>query len=75
MEGAVFTITSLNDHPVIVDGKTYTKNQVVMSLTTDSKGTASTKKDALPFGHYRIDETKAPEGYLNEGSFLPNLIS
>lgn len=59
--------TSLNDHPVIVEGKTYTKNQVVMSLSTDSKGTASTEKDALPFGHYRADETKAPEGYLNEG--------
>lgn len=50
-----------------MEGKAYTKNQVVLSLTTDSKGTAATKKDALPFGHYRIDETKAPEGYLNEG--------
>jgi LPXTG-motif cell wall-anchored protein len=67
LENAAFTITSLNDHPVIVEGKTYTKNQVVMSLSTDSKGTASTEKDALPFGHYRADETKAPEGYLNEG--------
>ncbi len=67
LEGAAFTITSLNENPVMVNGKTYTKNQVVMSLTTDSKGTVSTKKDALPFGHYRADETKAPEGYLNEG--------
>ena len=67
LENAAFTITSLNDHPVIVEGKTYTKNQVVLSLSTDGKGTASTKKDALPFGHYRVDETKAPEGYLNEG--------
>lgn len=67
LEGAAFTITSLNENPVMVDGKTYTKNQVVMSLTTDNKGSVSTKKDALPFGHYRADETKAPEGYLNEG--------
>ena len=67
LEGAVFTITSLNEHPVIVDGKTYTKNQAVMTLVTDSKGTTATKKDALPFGHYRVDETKAPEGYLNKG--------
>ena len=67
LEDAVFTITSLNDHPVIVEGKTYTKNQVVLSLTTDGKGSAATKKDALPFGHYRVDETKAPEGYLKEG--------
>ncbi len=67
LEGAAFTITSLNENPVMVDGKTYTKNQVVMSLVTDNKGTVSTKKDALPFGHYRADETNAPEGYLNEG--------
>lgn len=67
LEGAAFTITSLNENPVMVDGKTYTKNQVVMSLTTDNKGSVSTKKDALPFGHYRADEKKAPEGYLNEG--------
>ena len=67
LEGAVFTITSLNENPVIIDGKTYTKNQVVMTLTTDSNGSASTKNDVLPFGHYRADETKAPEGYLNEG--------
>ncbi len=67
LENAAFTITSLNENPVVVDGKTYTKNQIVMSLTTDSKGSVSTKKDALPFGHYRADETKAPEGYLNEG--------
>ena len=68
LEGAAFTITSLNENPVIVDGKTYTKNQVVMNLTTDAKGAAATKKDALPFGHYRMDETKAPEGYLNKGT-------
>lgn len=67
LEGAVFTITSLNEHPVIVGGKAYTKNQVVMTLVTDSKGTTATKEDALPFGHYRVDETKAPEGYLNKG--------
>ena len=34
---------------------------------TDEKGLASTAKDALPYGHYQVDETKAPEGYLNEG--------
>jgi len=68
LEKATFTITSLNDKPVIVDGKSYTKNQVVASLVTDGKGLASTEKDTLPFGRYRIDETKAPEGYLNEGN-------
>lgn len=67
LEGAEFTITTLNEKAVLVDGKEYTKDQVVLTLTTDEKGLASTAKDALPFGHYRIDETASPEGYLNEG--------
>lgn len=67
LEGAEFTITSLSEHPVLVNGSIYTKNQVVMTLNTDKTGIAATAKDTLPFGHYRIDETKAPEGYLNQG--------
>ena len=33
LEGAEFTITTLNEHPVIVADKTYTKDQVVMNLS------------------------------------------
>ena len=67
LEGAEFTITSLNANPVLVDGETYENGDVVLTLVTDEKGLASTAKDALPYGHYRVDETKAPGGYLNEG--------
>lgn len=67
LKGAEFTITTLNDNPVLVDGTSYEKGQVVMTLTTDESGIAATAKDTLPFGHYRVDETKAPEGYLNQG--------
>lgn len=67
LEGAQFTITSLNNNPVVVEGKTYTKDQVVFTLTTDKNGLSSTKKDTLPYGHYRVDETIPPEGYLNSG--------
>ena len=42
LEGAVFTITTLNDNPVLVDGKSYTKDQVVLTLTTDKSGIAAT---------------------------------
>ena len=52
---------------MIVDGETYENGEVVLTLVTDEKGLDSTAKDALPYGHYRVDETKAPEGYLNEG--------
>lgn len=67
LKNAEFTITSLNENPVLVDGKTYAKDEVVYTLTTDENGMASTSDDLLPYGHYRLDETKAPAGYLNEG--------
>ena len=67
LKDAEFTITNLGPNPVLVDGTVYEKDQVVLTLKTDEKGLASTKKDTLPYGHYRVDETKAPEGYLNEG--------
>ena len=67
MEGAEFTIITLNENPVIVNGETYENGEAVLTLTTDEDGLASTGADTLPYGHYRVDETKAPEGYLNEG--------
>ena len=67
LEGTVFAITTLNENPVLVDGTSYTKDQVVLTLTADKSGSAATAKDALPFGHYRVDETTAPSGYLNSG--------
>lgn len=67
LEGAEFTIITLNENPVIVNGETYENGAAVLTLTTDENGLASTDAATLPYGHYRIDETKAPEGYLNEG--------
>lgn len=67
LEGAEFTIITLNENPVIVNGETYENGEAVLTLTTDEDGLASTGADTLPYGHYRVDEIKAPEGYLNEG--------
>ena len=63
LDGTQFEIKSLNDKPVIVSGVTYTKGQVVHTLTIkDSE--ASTSAHLLPFGLYSIQEVKAGEGYL-----------
>lgn len=70
LKGAEFTITTQSEHPVIVDGKTYEKGEVVMVFVTGADGMASTKTDALPYGTYRIKETKAPDGYLPVGKNL-----
>ncbi len=67
LEKAEFTITTLNDNPVLVNGEVYTKDQVVLTLKTNKEGLATTEKDALPYGHYRADEITPPDGYLNSG--------
>lgn len=67
LEGAEFTITTLNDQPVVVNGKSYGKGKVVKTLVTDRTGTAETGPRELPHGHYLLKETKAPEGYNLSG--------
>ncbi len=68
LSGAEFRITTLNAGPVLVDEKRYTKGQVVKVITTNAEGVATTSKDLLPYGKYRIEETKPPMGYLAEGT-------
>ena len=63
-----FEIISLNDNAVLVEGKLYKKGEVVKTILTDIEGVASTSADLLPYGKYRIEESKAPEGYLTDGA-------
>lgn len=66
-KNAVFTIVNLNENAVLVNGKSYGRNEEVAIIRTDESGTAQTENDLLPYGKYRIIETGAPEGYLEEG--------
>ena len=66
-EGAEFSIINRSENPVSVDGKVYAKGETVKVIKTDASGIAKTNEDTLPYGEYTIIETKAPEGYLNEG--------
>ena len=68
LKDTAFTITTINDNPVLVDGKLYTKGQVVKTIKTDKDGVAVTAADTLPYGHYRFDEVTPPEGYLKDGA-------
>ena len=68
MKDAEFEIISLNDNAVLVEGKLYKKGEVVKTILTDIEGVASTSVDLLPYGKYRIEESKAPEGYLRDGA-------
>ena len=64
LKDTAFTITTLNDNPVLVNGKLYNKNEVEMTIYKGVDGIATTDADTLPYGKYRIKESKAPQGYL-----------
>ncbi|MGI6094624.1 MAG: VaFE repeat-containing surface-anchored protein [Lachnospiraceae bacterium] len=68
LKDTAFTIISLNDNAVLVDGKLYNKNEVVKTIHTGIDGIAATDAGTLPYGKYRIEESKAPEGYLTDGA-------
>ncbi|MFR1735807.1 VaFE repeat-containing surface-anchored protein [Longicatena caecimuris] len=68
LKDTAFSITSLNENAVLVGGKLFGKDEVVKTIHTGIDGIASTASDTLPYGRYRIDESKAPEGYLRTGA-------
>ena len=51
LKDTAFEIISLNDNPVLVDGKLYNKNEVVKTIHTGVDGIAATAADTLPYGH------------------------
>lgn len=62
LEGTEFTIYNLNDNPVVtLDGKGVAEyGEAVGVIKTNANGYATTKDRALPYGSYKIKETKAP---------------
>ncbi len=70
LDNTKIDIINKNDYDVVVNGQTYGKDQVVMTLTTDYKGNAQTSSDALPYGTYEVREFGAPTGYQGSGKNL-----
>ncbi len=81
LAGAVFDIINDSIYSVVVDkngngkydsGEEFAPGEVVMTITTEWDETeqqyiAETPENVLPYGHYIITETEAPNGYLREG--------
>lgn len=67
LSGAVFDIFNTSKYSVLVDSVEYAPGEVVVTLTTDESGAASTAADALPYGSYEIVERTPPLGYLPTG--------
>ena len=68
LKDTAFAIISLNENSVLVEGKLYKKNETVKTIQTGIDGIATTTADLLPYGKYKLEETKAPEGYLADGA-------
>ena len=62
--GIDFEIINRSANPVVVGGQTYATGDVVMTITTDESGHASTGNDALPYGTYEVRESQTNESML-----------
>ena len=62
--GIDFEVVNRSANPVVVDGQTYAVGDVVMTITTDESGRASTGNDALPYGTYEVCESATNESML-----------
>ena len=65
-----YTKDNLPSEPTstLVDGKLYNKNETVKTIHTGVDGIATTDADTLPYGHYKISESKSLTGYLTTGA-------
>ena len=62
--GISFEVVNRSANPVVVNGTTYAVGDVVMTITTDESGHASTGSDVLPYGTYEIRESATNESML-----------
>ena len=62
--GIEFEIVNRSANPVVVGGQTYAVGDVVMTITTDESGHASTGSDDLPYGTYEVRESATNESML-----------
>ena len=62
--GIDFEVVNHSANPVVVGGQTYAVGDVVMTITTDESGHASTGSDVLPYGTYEVRESATNESML-----------
>ena len=62
--GIDFEVVNRSANPVVVGGQTYAVGDVVMTITTDESGHASTGSDVLPYGTYEVRESATNESML-----------
>ena len=64
LEGISFEIVNNSRNPVVVNGSTAQPGQVVMTITTNVAGVATTGENALPYGDYTVREVSTNDSML-----------
>lgn len=62
--GINFEIVNRSANSVVVGSTTYAVGDIVMTITTDESGHASTGSDVLPYGTYEVRESTTNESML-----------
>ena len=64
-ENVVFNVINASANSVVVNGSSYPAGAVVMQITTDASGLATTGNNVLPYGRYILTEesTEPENGY------------
>ena len=64
IEHAVFGVFLESERPVMVNGSSHRRGDIVCTLVCNREGTAETTESFLPYGTYTVREIEAPEGFL-----------
>lgn len=64
LAGAEITVYSNNDAEIVVNDTVYSKDEVIITLTTGEDGVCETESDMLPYGSYYALETSPTDRYL-----------
>ena len=69
LSGAEFSIINRSKEAISFDGRIAESGDTVAVLVTKENGIGEIPGNVLPYGTYSVTETKAPEGYLLNGSW------
>jgi len=61
-ENVVFNVINASANNVVVNGNSYPRGAVVMQITTDTSGYATTGDNVLPYGQYIVTEESTEPG-------------
>ena len=64
LEGIQFEIVNQSQNPVVANGNTAAPGQVVMTITTNVAGVATTGENTLPYGEYTVREVSTNDSML-----------